>query len=185
MSKVKIILCCLIGLSVAGVGFGLVSYLRLREEPQALLSILPENKDVCLSRIHHVATRDGVKEWTLDAESAEYDKGEKKTVFKDILATFFLEDGKTVSLNSQEGILLTDTQDMEIWGNVVAQSGSYHLSTEKLLYEHKTKTISTETPVAIKGNGMKISGNSMTFNLQTEQVVVSGSVKAVLESLTL
>ena len=185
MSKVKAILYCLAVLMVAGIGIGLVSYHRLREEPRALHSVLPKNGDVSLNRIHHVATRDGVKEWTLDAESAQYEKAGSKTVFKDICVTFFLDDGKTIRLNSCGGGVLTDTKDMEVWGDVVARSGTYELNTDKLRYQHKTQTIFTETPVVIKGGGMEITGDSLTFNLQTEQVVVLGRVKAVFESLTL
>jgi LPS export ABC transporter protein LptC len=185
MSKVKTLLYCLIGLTVAGIGFGLVSYLRLREEPKALHSVLPEGADVSLNRIHHVATLDGVTQWTLDAESALYEKADNKTVFKEILATFFLEDGNNIGLSSRGGALLTDTKDMEVWGDVVARSGQYELSTDKLCYEHKTHTMFTKTPVVIKGNGMEVTGDSMTFDLQTEQFVVWGRVKAVFESLTL
>jgi LPS export ABC transporter protein LptC len=183
MSKVKTVLYCLIGLTVAGIG--LVSYLHFREEPETLHSVLPKDCDVSLNRVHQVATRDGVKEWTLDAESALYQKSDNKTVFKDILATFFLEDGNTIRLRSRDGVLLTDTKDMEVWGDVVARSGEYELNTDKLCYEHKTHTMSTETPVVIKGNGMEITGDRMTFDLQTEQVVVWGRVEAVFESFTL
>ena len=185
MSRVKIVLYCLIGLTFAGIGFGLVSYLHLREEPEALHSVLPKGSDVSLNRIHHVATRDGVKEWTLDAESAQYEKAGSKTVFKDICVTFFLDDGKTIRLNSCGGVVFTDTKDMEVWGEVVARSGTDEVNTYKLRYQHKTQTIFTETPVVIKGGGMEITGDSLTFNLQTEQVVVLGRVKAVFESLTL
>jgi LPS export ABC transporter protein LptC len=185
VSKAKTVLYGLIGLMVAGIGFGLVGYHRVREEPKALLSVLPKNTDVSLNRIHHVATRDGVKEWTLDAESAQYQKADNKTVFKDILATFFLNDGKTLHLNSRDGVLLTDTKDMEVWGDVVVQSSLYELNTDKLRYEHKTRTIFTETPIVIKGNGMEITGQGMTFNLQTERVVVRGRVKTLFENRTL
>jgi hypothetical protein len=109
MSKLKIVLYCLIGLMVAGIGYGLISYNSIREEPKALLSVLPKNTDVSLNHIHHVATRDGIKEWTLDAKSARYQKADNKTMFKDIFATFFLKHGKILYLNSFDGVLLTDT----------------------------------------------------------------------------
>lgn len=185
MSKVKRVLCCLIGLMVVGVGFWLVGYHRLREEPRALLSVLPKNSHVSLNRIHHVATRDGVKEWMLDAESAQYQKTGNKTVFKDVSVTFFLQDGKTVHLTSRDGVLLTDTKNMEVWGDVVVRSGPYELSTDKLRYEYKTQSISTDTPIVIKGNRMNLTGGSMTFRLQTEEIVVWSKVKAVFEGLTL
>ncbi len=183
MSKVKIVLYCLIGVMVAGIGFA--RYHHLREEPRALLSLLPKNTDVSLNHIHHVATRDGVKEWTLDAESAQFQRADNKTLFKDISVTFFLNDGKTLHLNGRDGILMTDSKDMEVWGDVVVRNSGYEFNADKLLYEHKSHTISTKTPIVIKGNGMEVTGDSMTFNLQTEQVMVQGRVKAVFESRTL
>ena len=179
MSKVKIVLYCLIGVMVGGIGFGLVGYHRLREEPRVLLSVLPKNRDVRLNHIHHVATRDGIKEWTLDAQSAQYQKADNKTFFKEIFATFFLKYDKTIHVNGRDGVLLTDTKDIEVWGDVVVRSGPYELNTDKLRYEHKTQTISTDTPIVIKGDRMEITGDSMIFNLQTEQVVVWGRVQAV------
>lgn len=183
MLKVKTALYCLIGVMVAGIGFA--SYHHLREEPRALLSVLPKNTDVSLNHIHHVATRDGVKEWTLDAETAQFQRADNKTLFKDISATFFLNDGKTLHLNGRDGVLMTDSKDMEVWGDVVVRNGGYEFNADKLLYEHKSHTISTKTPIVIKGNGMEVTGDSMTFNLQTEQVMVRGRVRAVFESCTL
>ncbi len=186
MSKTRIVLYCLVVVMVAGIGFALVSHsLPKGEEPVALESVMPKKSDVCLNRIHHVATRDGVKEWMLDAESAQYEKAGSKTVFKDICATFFLEGGRAVTLSSRDGVLLTDTKDMEIWGDVVARSGSYELNTNKIRYDHKAQVLSTKTPIVIKGKGLEITGDRMTFDLQTEHVVVQGKVEAVIEDLTL
>ncbi|HID29336.1 MAG TPA: LPS export ABC transporter periplasmic protein LptC [Desulfobacterales bacterium] len=185
MLKLRTVVYSLIGMMVAGVGFGLIGYHRLKGEPKNLLSVLPKNNDVSLNHIHHVATRDGVKEWTLDAESAQYQKADNKTVFKDILATFFLKHGKSIHLNGRDGVFLTDTKNMEVWGDVVVQSGEYKLNTDKLRYEHKTQTISTETPIVIKGDRIEITGDRMVFNLETEQMVVCGRVEAVLEGWSL
>jgi len=184
MSKGKIILYCLIGVMVVGIGFGFVSHSRLREAPRSLQWALPNNGngDVCLHRVHHIATRDGLKEWSLDAESAQYERAGNKTVFKAISATFFLEGGESVSLHSRDGVLLIDTGDMEVWGDVVARSGPYQLNTNRIRYEPRTQILSTKTPIVIRGKGTQITGDSVTFDLQTEQVVVWGSVKAVFEN---
>jgi len=180
-------LCCLIGLIVAGIGIGVVSYLRFREAPKALFSALPKDMDLSLNHIHHVATRDGVKEWVLDADSAQYQKADNKTVFKNVSATFFLKDGKTIHLTGQDGVLLTDTKDIEVAGHVIVRSGPYKLNTDRLHYEHKTQTIFTDTPIAVtvKGNHMALTGDSLTFNLQTGQTVVRGKVRAVFKNFSL
>ena len=171
---------------VAGIGFALVTHSPSGEEEGVTLkSVLPQKTDVSLNHIHHVATRDGVKEWMLDAESAQYEKAGSKTVFKGIRATFFLEGGRAVTVNSREGVLSTDTKDMEIWGDVVARSGPYQLNTNRVLYDHKAQVLATKTPVVIKGGGMEITGDRMTFDLQTEHVVVQGRVEAVIENFGL
>ena len=186
MSKARVVLYCLMIVLVAGIGFALVTHSPPGEDESVTLkSVLPQKSDVSLNHIHHVATRDGVKEWMLDADSAQYEKAGSKTLFKGIRATFFLEGGRTVTVKSREGVLSTDSKDIEISGGVVARSGSYQLNTDRVLYDHKAQVLSTKTPVVIKGQGMEITGDRMTFDLQTEHVVVQGRVEAVIENFAL
>lgn len=181
MSKTHAILLCLIGLILAGIGVGVVSSRHLSNGSEDSVPILPKGKDVSLNRIHQVATRDGVKEWILDAESAQYDKAENKTILTDVSATFFLKDGRNVQLTSRYGVLLTDTKDMEVSKDVVVRSGPYELKTERLCYDHKNRSISTDMPIVVRGNGMRVTGKSMVFSLNTERTVLKGAVEAVFE----
>jgi len=154
-------------------------------EPDAELSAPEENPDLILHQVHHVATRDGKTEWTLDADSSQYDRASRKTMFKDVDATFFLKGGKKVHLKGRDGVLLTETKDMEVSGTVVVRSGPYVLNTEQLIYQHSTKTISADSPVKIEGNLVHVTGDSMVFNLEADRLVVSGRVTAVLEGFTM
>jgi LPS export ABC transporter protein LptC len=135
--------------------------------------------------VRHVATKDGRTEWAVEAESALCHREGNKTLFKDVAATFFLEGGKEVHLTGKEGLLLSDTKDMEISGTVVLKSGLYELNTEKLKYRHGSKSISTDSPVKIQGKLMRLTGNSMEFDLVTERLIVMGRVQAVMEGLHL
>lgn len=182
MSKIHAILFCLIGLILAGVGVELVGNQHLSKGPDDLVSILPTSEDVSLNRIHQVATRDGVKEWMLDATSARYDKAENKAILKDVSATFFLKDGREMQLTSRHGVLLTDTKDMEVSKDVVVRSGPYELETERLFYDHKRRSIATDVPIIVRGNGVRVTGKSMLFSLDTERAVLTGAVEAVFES---
>jgi LPS export ABC transporter protein LptC len=181
MSKTHAILLCLIGLILAGIGVGLVSNRHLSNGSENSVPILPKGNDVSLNRIHQVATRDGVKEWILDAESAQYDKAENKTILTDVCATFFLKDGRKVQLTSRYGVLLTDTKDIEVSKDVVVRSGPYELKTERLCYDHKNRAISTNMPIVLRGNGMHVTGKSMVFSLNTERAVLRDAVEAVFE----
>ena len=185
MSKIYVVMLGLVGLILGGLWLGLLGDQPFRKGPEDLVSISPESKDVSLNRIHHVATRDGVKEWILDAESAEYDKAENKTIFTHVAATFFLKDGGHIQLTSRYGVLLTDTKDMEASKDVVVRSGAYELKTQRLFYNHESRSISTDGPIVVKGNGVKVSGESMLFSLNTERAVLRGAVEAVFENWTL
>jgi LPS export ABC transporter protein LptC len=181
-SKNHVILLCLVGLILAGIGAGLIREQHLSKGPDDLVSILPTSEDVSLNRIHQVATRDGVKEWMLDATSARYDKAENKAVLKDLSATFFLKDGRKIHLTSRHGVLLTDTKDMEVSKDVVVRSGPYELETERLFYDHKHRSISTDVPIIVRANGVRVTGKSMLFSLDTERAVLTGAVEAVFEN---
>jgi len=74
---------------------------------------------------------------------------------------------------------------MEVTGNVVARSGSYALNTERLFYDHKKRSISTDSPVVVKGKGIDLTGKSMVFSLRTEKALVRGGVEAVFQNLKL
>jgi len=153
--------------------------------PDAEDSAQEENQDLTLNQVHHVATRDGKTEWTLDADSAQYDRASRKTMFKEVDATFFLEEGEKVHLTGRDGVLLSETKDMAVSGTVVVRSGPYVLNTEQLIYKHSAKTISTDSPVKIEGNLLQVTGESMVFNLETDRLVVSGGVKAVFDGFTM
>jgi LPS export ABC transporter protein LptC len=182
MSKIHAILLCLVGLIVAWVAAGLIRGQHLSKGSDDLVSTLPTSEDVSLNRIHQVATRDGVKEWMLDATSARYDKAENKAVLKDVSATFFLKDGRKIQLTSRHGMLLTDTKDMEVSKDVVMRTGPYELETERLFYDHEHRSISTDVPIIVRGNGVRLSGKSMLFSLDTGRAVLTGAVEAVFEN---
>ncbi len=182
MLRLRIILFCIMGLILVGLAVGLLKYQRLKEEPETALSLLGEKSNVSLDTIHHVATRDGVKEWVLDAQSVQYRAAEKTTILKGVSVTFFLEDGETIYLTGNDGILFTSTKDMELSGNVVVQSGSHELKTEELYYDYQARSVSTNTPVTVKGDGVWLSGNNMKFSFEDQKGAVWGNVRAVFEN---
>ncbi|MBE9581555.1 MAG: hypothetical protein IMF18_08055, partial [Proteobacteria bacterium] len=65
MSKIRIILFCVICVMLFGLGIGMFRFHHLKKEPEAALALLPEDSDIGLNRVHHTATRNGVREWVL------------------------------------------------------------------------------------------------------------------------
>ncbi len=182
---VKMVLCCMVSLMVVMLGFGLFKFHRVKKDPDAAMALLPENTDISLNQIHQISTRDGIKEWSLDADTVRFQKKENRSVLSNVSVTFFLKDGGTVHVTGTEGVFLTDTKDIEIWGDVVVRYGQYTLRTEKLTYGHKTRSVHTETPILLEGEGVFLSGNNMTFSFADEQVIVGGGVETKVTDFVL
>ena len=54
-----------------------INYRSLLENPEKLISTINPGVDMTIGDIHQTATRDGKKEWQLDATSAHYIDSEK------------------------------------------------------------------------------------------------------------
>lgn len=157
-----------------------VGYRRVYNAPEMLLSSIKDGANLSLGKIKQTATRDGKKEWSLEAGSAHYIENEKKAVLKDLFVTYFLKDGREVYLDADQGILNTDTNDIEVSGHVVVRSLEYRLITDRLNYEQARRLIFCNDPVQIEGNSTKITADSLTFDLNANKIVLSGNVVAAL-----
>ena len=157
-----------------------IGYRKISNAPELLLSSIKDGADLSLGKIRQTATRDGRKEWSLEAGSAHYMQNEKKAVLKDLAITYFLEDNQEVYLSADQGILNTETNDIEFAGNVVIRNEDYRLTTEQLSYEHKRRFIFTDDPVNISGDASEVSADAATFDLKVNKIVLTGTVKAAI-----
>jgi LPS export ABC transporter protein LptC len=118
--------------------FGGVYQLSKNGDPgEAQLAQLSEDVSISIGTVHHTATRDGVTEWQVDAESAEYIPEKQEVLFKDLSAVFFVENDRKVTLVADQGILKKDTNDIEVTGNVLVIDDMFQLKTSQLAYEHQ------------------------------------------------
>jgi LPS export ABC transporter protein LptC len=113
----------------------------------------------------------------LEAGSARYLNAKKQGIFQELSVTFFLEDGKEVSLTADHGILSTDSNDMTVSGHVVVKNENYRLETEKLYYEHGQRMLSSETPVSISGAAFEFMADTVSFDLNTRKALFEGNVE--------
>lgn len=172
-------------ISIIVLTFGIVvivffQYRHILEKNDTLVSIVDNKSNVSIGRAHQTATRDGRKEWSLDAASADYMDKNNQAVFKDLSLTFFLKDNTEVYLTANQGILKTDSNDIEINGNVVVTNTSYKLRCENLYYAHKKRIIFSKVPVNIIGDSFELVADSMSLNLNTNRTLFEGKVKGTL-----
>lgn len=176
---VKLILVAVIVL-IAGILVAIfVGYRKLSDTPNLLLDAIRDNADITLGTIRHTATRDGVKEWMLEAKSARVMGPEKLVILKDLSVVYYLEDGREAYLTAGEGILNTGSNDIEVSGNVVLISEPYELQTDKLNYRHQGRTVSTDRPVRLISLTSYLSADSMSFDFNTRTIAFNGSVEGI------
>ena len=98
-----------------------------------------------LENVQQTSLRDGLQEWTLNATSATLFETEKKAVIDEPVLTFYTKEKDNIHLTAREGILKTDTSDIEVTGNVVVKNSLYQMKTQQLLYRHDTRIIHSPT----------------------------------------
>ena len=74
---------------------------------------------------------------------------------------------------------------MEITNAVVVRRGADELKTDKLSYNHEKRTVSTDRPITVVSDGIRLTGNNMIFSFASEQVEVWGNVEVFFENFTL
>jgi len=178
--KTKIVLIALI-LIVAGVVVSVfVDYRKVLDNVDT--SFLPENTAVTLSmkRLRQTATRDGIKEWILDAGSAQFVNNKKQAILKDLSVTFYPKDGEPVFVTADEGILKIDSNDIEASGNVVVKREGYRLDTDSIQYEHSRRMIHARRPVKITAEAFDLAADAMSFELDTKKTQFKGNVRGTI-----
>ena len=140
-------------------------------------AVIPDKANISIGRAHQTATRNGIKEWSLDAASADYMTEKNQAVFKDLSLTFFLKDRTKVYVTADRGLLKTDSDDIEISNNVVVKYTQYKLRCENLYYEHKKRIIVANVPVNITGDSFQLVADAMSLNLNTNRTLFEGKVK--------
>lgn len=177
--RLKIFLLSVI-IIVTGVVISVFAGHRIISNKQEILTSAIQNKaKISISRFHQTATKNGVTQWDLDAESAQLIESGKKVKFEAPSVTFFLKDKKTVHLTANYGILEVDSSDMEITGNIVVKNEKYLLKTEKLYYSHKRRMVYSNFPVTISGNSLTFTAKSIFLNFDTNKTRLEGDVKGI------
>jgi LPS export ABC transporter protein LptC len=180
--KIKIFLLATIFIVLGGV-IGI--YIGFQQDSKVSESI-PESVEpdatLSIGKIHQTATRKGKKEWSLEANSARYVDKTSQMVLKDLMVTFFLDDKSEITLAADKGILNTDSNDIEVSGNVVVKNKEYKLLTEKLNYAHDKRVLYSTAPVTISGPSAHLAADTISFDLNTKKVTLEGSVETTLDN---
>jgi LPS export ABC transporter protein LptC len=137
--------------------------------------------DLKLDRLRYTETREGVKEWELEASSAQYFKEEGTIVFDNVKATFFGKNRETYFLEGVKGRLNTQTKAIEAFDGVkMKSSNGYQMSTRSLRYQADKRELSTADPIEMSGPDGTITGIGLIVYLEQERMKVLNQVTTIL-----
>lgn len=175
----------LLGIIVVGslAGVALVFWLTLAPGPEKKTQRPEVGADLKLDRVHYTETREGVKEWELEAASAVYFKGEEIVALEKVRATFYGKEQENYVLVGEKGRFHTRTKVIEVYDGVKIDSSSgYHLRTRSLEYRSEKRELWTSDPVAMEGPDLRVEGGGMIVELNHRRVKVFGGVTTILSA---
>jgi lipopolysaccharide export system protein LptC len=148
-------------------------------KPEVLVTALDDKAQLALQKIHQTATRGGITEWSLDADSARYLDESKQLLLENLAVEFFMDDGTRMLLTADRGTLQTDTNNIAVRENVHVTKEDMALRTEALDYDHQKRLLTSQTDVRITSSGSEITAETFSYDLNTRQAVLDGNVRGV------
>jgi len=140
--------------------------------------------DLKLNRVHYTETREGMKEWELEAASAAYYRDQETIVLEKVRGTFYGKNQESYVLVGERGRFNTQTKEIEVYDGVeIDSSHGYHMRTKSLKYRADQRELTTSDPVEIKGPDMQVEGVGMVVELNRECIKILGGVTTILSSL--
>lgn len=179
----------LLFLSMAVAVIGIFIGLKVRSAVDSLPAIAAEvtSKDgnLTLNNFEYRDVKKGNARWTVWADTATYFEDRKETVLDQVKAVFFLKNGGQVELLGERGVLHTDTNNMEVSGNVGVSFGTgYKLTTDRLLYDRGKELIHTSEEFVLKGQGLTTKGQGMRLEIEKKSVTVLRHLGTQLEGIS-
>ena len=139
-----------------------------------------QNADLSLKGLKHTATKNGIREWSLEASQASFDGERKEAYLENVSIVFFQDNIEKIFVKAEHGTLKTDLNDILLNGNVAVKHDQYVLKTDSMTYIHSENKISSSSQVNITGNSFVFKADSIRFNLSDKKTVLEGNVKGEL-----
>ena len=176
-----------LGIIILG-SLGVVGFMTWRTlaPPQQKVETAKEpatSADLKLDRVRYTETREGVKEWELEAISAQYFKEESTVFFDKVKATFFGKNGQRYVLVGEKGKFNTQTKAIEVFNGVtLSSSDGYQMRTRSLKYMAEKKELSTSDRIEITGPQLRVEGIGLIVELDRQQMKVLRQVTTTLRN---
>ncbi len=130
----------------------------------------------------YVQTRDGVREWEIEADHGQTEDGQE-TVVENVRLSSHLPHGVGFRLRADRGKINLTTRDFSLEQNdgpiVVALDNGYTVATPALHWKEEAEVLTAAGPVLVQGEGVHLTGMTMSVNRRSQTIVVEGGVEAI------
>lgn len=127
--------------------------------------------DLQLNRMKYTETREGIKEWEVEAASVRYFQDENMLFLEKVKATFFGKNQETYVLEGERGKFNTQTKTIEVFDGVkIDSSDGYQVQTRSLKYQAEKRELRTSDPVEMSGPQLRIQGTGLVVELDHQRM---------------
>ena len=151
------------------------------DAPKLSVRKLPVQVDLSLKGLHYTEVKQGVKQWDLSAERAEYNKKSDTTSLIGVKLVIAGGPGYgELQVSADRADYHNASRDVTMTGNVHGQSSKgTDFSTSRLTYVAARSRLETAEPVRFRDAGLELQGVGMEFHTQTSKFKLLKDVSAV------
>lgn len=166
-------------LSVLAAGAGVIFVIpAMMNTPHTVTDLhIDSEAALKLDAMKQISKKNGITEWELEAATATLKKETNQAILTQVHVVFYTRNKDTVILTSDQGILDTETHDMDFHGTVVVKHQTYTLKTDKLHYKKKPHIIHTKTKVWLEKADAAMEADTMEIRINDNQIILQGHVK--------
>ena len=125
------------------------------------------------------------KVWEVAAREAQYFEEDRQIVVDEPVVSFFVKgDQGVVSVKGKQGKILLDGREMDrvdLEGDIELRFRDYLVQTDRAVYQRAEDAVVSPGAVVVTGNGLALSSERMTVEMESQHVRFEGKVRTVLE----
>ncbi|MFH0729941.1 MAG: LPS export ABC transporter periplasmic protein LptC [Pseudomonadota bacterium] len=178
--KIRPILIWVIFITLGVILFVFFSARQFQSSPISDVNEIQREASLSMEGIRMVSTRDGARAWDLTAEAGQYLDNCQQAIFNNISVFFYQKEDGPLTLTADTGIYQSESNDLELSGHVVVKNDQYQMESTQLQYEHKVRTLVSNTPVSVKGKAVDLDAESMAYFLETDEITLKGKITGTI-----
>jgi len=147
--------------------------------PEAILDVVRPDADLAMQKINYTETQDGVRKWSLRADSATHDFKGKVAAVENIDMVIYDPLRGDISVRAKSGRFDMAKGVVTLRGDVVLQNVSgQSIYTERLDFIDAKNQLRTDEDVKVLAGNIDLTGTGMRYDLELGKLTILSSVMA-------